>query len=859
MGALKDASLRALSSAKDYGARAWAYLAPRLKALAEQTASLSRAATGWFVSASKWLASSLKKATLASGDFISAAGNAAYARLGEWARAFVSWSAGCGRVAFEWSIDSSKLLGRVSMALALRAVKKTGALINIAAFLFAASIVAAYVAATIIVASLATVFSTWAYLVRRRTVRLGAFSWRISARVSSLSIALLAETGAAFAASFTRALASGISDLSLLTWAVARSISRRTYSAARLGALTFVASTSAAAACLKEAAGVAARSLLLSLLWGGKDLLRASLESTELALRLVKGASALTLRTLAAARELTLALTVEGARLTARALRQTGLSLTRAATTGLGDIGRIAIGALTATASFAAYFAGEASLAAKAVAEEATEFGRALASLLSGIAAGTLRASKSLVVGTGRVVKGTASALYALTLGTGRALRGATSALYAIALGAGRGAREIATGLLTLASTLLRSIREGWTVESWKLVAETALVVITTTAMVHLYKEANFQELLGRATPVPALPEIIIELPPEEVREPVKEYVKEPAKVEKIPVVEKPKVEKKLTKKLPDAVVEKPRVEKPRVEKPKAEIPKIEKPGVEKPKPEVKKKVPEKKVLGKTVLKRTTPDKTITTKLKRPGGVTYPYQEISRGPLDRKEISITFDGGSNAAEAKLILKELRKRNIRTTIFLTGQFIKHFPLIVRQMVRDGHEIGNHMWNHPHLTNYGKDYRHSTLPDVTREFVKEQLFTTERAFRKVAGTKMAPIWRAPYGEVNKEIRRWAYALGYVHVGWTTDHERRESLDTLDWVDDKDSRLYRTSAEIKGRVLSFGKETNGLSGGIILMHLGTNRHEDKAASVLGEMMDDLMARGYRFVKVSDMMGSG
>ena len=44
-------------------------------------------------------------------------------------------------------------------------------------------------------------------------------------------------------------------------------------------------------------------------------------------------------------------------------------------------------------------------------------------------------------------------------------------------------------------------------------------------------------------------------------------------------------------------------------------------------------------------------------------------------------------------------------------------------------------------------------------------------------------MARLWRAPYGEVNEDIRAWAFEKGYAHVGWTADYALRESLDTLD----------------------------------------------------------------------------
>ncbi len=230
--------------------------------------------------------------------------------------------------------------------------------------------------------------------------------------------------------------------------------------------------------------------------------------------------------------------------------------------------------------------------------------------------------------------------------------------------------------------------------------------------------------------------------------------------------------------------------------------------------------------------------------------------DFKRGSLVRKEISFTFDGGSHRGQTTQILHILRQRKIKTTLFLTGQFMQNNPALVRLMLNDGHEIGNHLMDHPHLTTYSKNKRHHRLPHVDRAFLLRQLNQTARIYTEVTGEKLAPIWRAPYGEVNKELRSWAYNAGYMHIGWTTDYKRKESLDSLDWVSDPESRLYRTPTQLKDRILDFGKDSHGLKGGVALMHLGTYRRGEKLASKLGEMIDELHARGYRFVKVSTLI---
>jgi peptidoglycan/xylan/chitin deacetylase (PgdA/CDA1 family) len=252
------------------------------------------------------------------------------------------------------------------------------------------------------------------------------------------------------------------------------------------------------------------------------------------------------------------------------------------------------------------------------------------------------------------------------------------------------------------------------------------------------------------------------------------------------------------------------------------------------------------------VSKRTPPQE--SKKSKRPERPRI--ADITRGGHDSMELSVTFDGGSEAEDAGPILDALFERGIKTTFFLTGSFIREFPLIVERIVAEGHEVGNHTMTHPHLTSYESDRRHRTLAGITRTLVTEELRRTEEAYFELTGRKMAPLWRAPYGEINSTIRQWAFESGYLHIGWTSDHTRRQSLDTLDWVYDKDSKLYLTGLEIKDKILNFGQGANGLKGGIILMHLGTQRKEDRAAALLGEMLDDLARKGYRFVKVSTLI---
>jgi peptidoglycan/xylan/chitin deacetylase (PgdA/CDA1 family) len=223
-------------------------------------------------------------------------------------------------------------------------------------------------------------------------------------------------------------------------------------------------------------------------------------------------------------------------------------------------------------------------------------------------------------------------------------------------------------------------------------------------------------------------------------------------------------------------------------------------------------------------------------------------------PIDQiksreKLVALTFDGGSLDIGTEQILKILRETGTRCSIFLTGAFLKKYPELVNEMIEDGHEIGNHSYSHPHLTEYAINSSNKQLPEVDRDFLDGELLKTDSLFQIISGYPMAPLWRAPFGEINNDILLWAAEAGFKHVGWS------RYGDTHDWVTDPKSGLYRSGEGIINHLLGL-EERDGLSGKIILMHLSSDRKIDQPYLVLKEMIEKIKARGYRFVTVSQLL---
>ncbi|GAB4369555.1 MAG: hypothetical protein Kow0042_11340 [Calditrichia bacterium] len=226
-------------------------------------------------------------------------------------------------------------------------------------------------------------------------------------------------------------------------------------------------------------------------------------------------------------------------------------------------------------------------------------------------------------------------------------------------------------------------------------------------------------------------------------------------------------------------------------------------------------------------------------------------RSIEQGSEKNPRLALTFDGGSDNAHTEEILAILRDNRIKCTLFLTGKFIEKHPDLVLQMLKDGHEIANHTYSHPHLTTYAQNRKQETLSGVTRNFLIHQLLKTDSVFYQLTGQHLQPFWRAPYGEYNPQILSWAAEAGFLHIRWTP------GFDTFDWVTDESSKLFKTPDEIFEHFLQEEKQRPaGLNGIIVLMHLGSHRNNNHVYESLPGLIRYLKDRKYVLAPISELL---
>ena len=192
----------------------------------------------------------------------------------------------------------------------------------------------------------------------------------------------------------------------------------------------------------------------------------------------------------------------------------------------------------------------------------------------------------------------------------------------------------------------------------------------------------------------------------------------------------------------------------------------------------------------------------------------------SQAHVDQPYIAMTFDDGPSAANTPRLLDILKQRNIKATFFLIGQNVAANPDIVRRILAEGHEIGNHTWTHPQLSKLGDDR-------VTAEITK-----TQDAIRQASGFTPT-LLRPPYGAITPRQRQWIESqFGLSVILW--------SVDPLDWKRPGPSVVTQ-------RILSQARP-----GAIILSH---DIHK-QTVDAMPATLDGLIAKGFKFATVSQLI---
>ncbi|MGA8036915.1 MAG: glycosyltransferase [Candidatus Acidiferrales bacterium] len=217
---------------------------------------------------------------------------------------------------------------------------------------------------------------------------------------------------------------------------------------------------------------------------------------------------------------------------------------------------------------------------------------------------------------------------------------------------------------------------------------------------------------------------------------------------------------------------------------------------------------------------------------------SYPLSwRIQAMGLSPHKLALTFDDGPDPTYTPQILKILKEKNVPAAFFVIGESANQYSSLVRREYNEGNEVGNHTFTHP------------DFETISKSQLQIELNLTELLLESNLGVKTT-LFRPPYGidhqpETASEIQMLPIpqAMGYIIVG--------AQIDPHDWGEGDnqppapaDILVQRVLADVaKGR------------GNIILNHDGGGNRTQTVLE-LPQIIDQLRAKGYEFVSVSDLL---
>lgn len=200
------------------------------------------------------------------------------------------------------------------------------------------------------------------------------------------------------------------------------------------------------------------------------------------------------------------------------------------------------------------------------------------------------------------------------------------------------------------------------------------------------------------------------------------------------------------------------------------------------------------------------------------------YGALYIGDTGKKEIFLTFDEGYENGYTAKILDVLKENNARAIFFITGPYLKEHQDLVRRMVEEGHEVGNHTINHP------------SLPSLDDKRLEEEIAGLDRAFYEKFGRHMKYL-RPPKGEYSERTLAATQKLGYLNMFWSFAYD--------DWYRDK----------VRGADYAYNIVSRNLhNGAILLLHAVSKDNADALGAIIRGARDN----GYEIGNVDNICNS-
>lgn len=196
------------------------------------------------------------------------------------------------------------------------------------------------------------------------------------------------------------------------------------------------------------------------------------------------------------------------------------------------------------------------------------------------------------------------------------------------------------------------------------------------------------------------------------------------------------------------------------------------------------------------------------------------YEGIAMGNSEKNYVYLTFDEGYEAGYTPKLLEVLKQNEVKATFFITAHFLNTQPDLVKQMIDEGHIVGNHTVNH------------KSMPEISNEQIQKEVMDLHTAIYQKFGYEMKYI-RPPKGEFSERTLAYTNTLGYKTVMWSLAYD--------DWDENKQNRE------------EYGKQKvidNVHPGAVILLH-GNSKDN---SNILDSCIKEIKQMGYEFKSLDE-----
>lgn len=193
---------------------------------------------------------------------------------------------------------------------------------------------------------------------------------------------------------------------------------------------------------------------------------------------------------------------------------------------------------------------------------------------------------------------------------------------------------------------------------------------------------------------------------------------------------------------------------------------------------------------------------------------------ITLGNKDEKVIYLTFDEGYEAGYTSKILEILKANEVKATFFITAHYVNTASDLVKQMIDEGHIVGNHTVNH------------KSMPELSEEQIRKEILDLHSVIYNKFNYDMKYI-RPPKGEFSERTLKITSSLGYKTVMWSFAYE--------DWNEDKQP----SEEEAKKKILD-----NLHNGEIMLLHGNSKTN----TNILDTIIKEAKSMGYVFKSLDE-----